>query len=81
MALPNMTQGRLDVLLERRTITARGTSVVSKASDGNLFPEVESASSFRKSFKIPGHAPLKDFQTDYNNGLLKITVFKASDER
>jgi HSP20 family protein len=78
--LPGADESSLDIRLENDVLSISGQREEINErldADGNLVSKSQSTSSFQQSFSLPGPTDVAGLRSDYQNGILTITVPKA----
>lgn len=81
MELPGFDREKLDVALDRGTLTVSGVREVDAAEGQDFHLRERTAGRFRRSFSLPASVRPQDVTARYENGVLRIDLPKAEEAR
>ena len=79
--LPGADESSLEIRLEDDVLSISGQRDEineQRDADGKVIGKSQSTSSFQRSFPLPGRSDVAGLKSDYQNGVLTITIPKAS---
>ncbi len=78
--IPGAEDSRIDVTIEGQILTVEATSSEKAAKQdpaGQVLQEERHVGTFRRQVKLPEPVKTDNFDTEYKDGVLTVTVFKA----
>ena len=77
--MPGVTEGSIDITLEKDTLTITGISVVEGPEDHALAFSEYSVGDYERNFRVTDQIDKENIQAVYNDGVLRLTLPKAEE--